>query len=106
MSANTRWLISLGWGIPVIVALAIGAQRQTIDEAGEQAGVIILLVTIVPAFLLALAFLTIGAFLGFRTWRATRPALGTGDLVLLAAGLLGALIGWSFVVGGLFVAAL
>jgi hypothetical protein len=49
---------------------------------------------VIPTFLLALGLLTAGSVSGFRTWRTARYNVGTGDRALLAAGLLGALIGW------------
>jgi hypothetical protein len=101
MSGNARWMIGLGWGIPVLVALAIVGLRPTVDAAGEHAGGMLLMVLVVPAFLLALALLTGGTVAGLRTWRMARQALGTADRALLVAGLIGALAGWYLVVRAL-----
>jgi hypothetical protein len=94
MSTNTRWMISLGWGIPTLVALTIIGLRPTLSAMGEYAGGILLFPLVIPTFLLALGLLTAGSVSGLRTWRTARYNVGTGDRALLAAGLLGALIGW------------
>ena len=96
MSTNARWMISLGWGIPALVALTIFLLRSTFKAAGEHAGGILLGILIVPAFLLALTFLTAGSVSGLRAWLVARNAVGLGDRALLAVGLIGALISWYF----------
>jgi hypothetical protein len=94
MSASTRWLIALGWGIPLLVALAVlgAGHRPGGDPWLRSAPVLVLLVA--PVLPLSLALLGL-AWLSGRRRVAAGTALGRADRALLAAaatGVVGCLV--------------
>jgi hypothetical protein len=84
MSASTRWLIGLGWGIPALVALAVfgAGHRPGSDPWLGSAPVLVLLVA--PVLPLSLVLLGLAWLAGRRRAAAGAP-LGRVDRVLLAA---------------------
>jgi hypothetical protein len=92
MSASTRWLIALGWGIPLLVAVAVlgAGHRPGGDPWLVGARVLVLLVA--PVLPLSLVLLGL-AWLAARRRGAAGGGLGRADRALLSAARLGVAVG-------------
>jgi len=84
MSPATRWLIALGWGIPLLVAVALvsAGQRPARDLWLTAAPILVLLMA--PTLPLSLVLLGLGWLAGRRRV-ASGAAFGRVDRALLVA---------------------
>jgi hypothetical protein len=85
MTASWRWLVGLGWGVPLVVAAAVAVAWEIPAGARPlaRAGTVVLLTA--PVLPLSLILFAVAAVAGRRTRRAAGRALGRADTALLRA---------------------
>jgi hypothetical protein len=83
MTASWRWLIGLGWGIPLVVAMTVAVAWDTPPGAHPFAGAGTALLLTAPVLPLSLVLLALAVVAGRRTRGHASRAFGWGDAVLL-----------------------
>jgi hypothetical protein len=84
MSTSTRWLVTLGWGIPVLVALVVLGAGHRPGADTWLAGAPVLVLLVAPVLPLSLTLLGL-AWLAGRRQMTAGAVLGPGDGALLRA---------------------
>ena len=82
MTTSTRWLIALGWSLPLLVALVVSGAPHSF---GSGPAVVLLVAPVVP---LSLVLFGLGWLAG-RRQVASGAVLGRADRTLLHAAMLG-----------------
>ena len=97
MAPAWRWLIGLGWGIPLAVAAVVTLSSELPAHAPPlaRAGTVLLLTA--PVLPLSLILLALAAVAGHRTRRVAGSELRRADVVLLQAAMAGIAVGLALV---------
>jgi len=88
-----RWLIVLGWGIPLLVALAVLAADPLSGGAAVPARGLAVLLLVAPVLPLSLILLGLASIAGLRGRVGPWAAVGRWDRVFLAAAGIGLVLG-------------